>query len=101
MPDITVKSIVRAYLEVNGYDGLHRGDACGCENADLIPCDCFCHDIGDCQPGYKQPCDCGDHDWHIGAEKPTQPKPYDELQYAAVVAEGLARVREDGLDGWP
>ena len=29
------------------------------------------------------------------------PKPYDEVQYAAVVAEGLSQVREDGLEGWP
>ena len=49
---MTVKEIVKSYLEANGYDGLYdwAGD-CGCELADLMPC-CACEPR--CQPGYKR-----------------------------------------------
>ncbi len=67
---MTVKDIVIAYLVAHGYDGLYSSGECGCKTDDLMPC---LHDaIGDCRPGYFQPCpeDCGEHEWHIGKEKP-------------------------------
>jgi len=46
---MNVKTIVKQYLEKNGFDGLYRDD-CGCLFHELMPCDC---DISECQPGYK------------------------------------------------
>ena len=47
---MTVKEIVKKYLEDNGYDGLCTFD-CGCPIDDLIPCgDCF----ESCVPGHKK-----------------------------------------------
>jgi hypothetical protein len=52
---MNVKSIVLAYLQMAGFDGLLNdwGD-CGCENADLMPCDCD-SGLSRCQPAYKGP----------------------------------------------
>lgn len=66
-----VKDIVAEFLEAHGYDGLFDADNdCACSLDDLFPC-------GEgsliyCQPGYKIPCNCGDHDFHIGREKPQE-----------------------------
>lgn len=63
----TVIEIVRAHLESNGFDGLYSPSECACKVDDLAPCGGLKED---CEPGYLQACDCGDHDWHIGDEKP-------------------------------
>ncbi|RLC38217.1 hypothetical protein DRH27_02825 [Candidatus Falkowbacteria bacterium] len=69
---MTVKEIVKKYLQDNEYDGLCNTD-CGCTIDDLIPC---CENSDDCLAGYKSECDpetCpadGDCDFHISAEKP-------------------------------
>lgn len=64
-----VRSIVRAWLESHGYDGLYSWRAeCGCECSDLMPCDEY---TGDCAPGKKVACEpeeCpadGECDWHV------------------------------------
>lgn len=46
---MTVKEIVKKYLEDNGYDGLY-GSGCGCEISDLMPCNEY---VIECQAGYK------------------------------------------------
>ena len=67
---LDVIEIVAEYLDREGYDGLYSscGD-CACKTDDLAPCGEI---HGDCAAGYLQPCppDCGEHDWHIGADKP-------------------------------
>ena len=63
---MTVKEIVKEYLEKNGYDGL-CGENCGCGLDDFMPCGMFANDstvIG-CKPAYKHKCNsdctnCGD-----------------------------------------
>jgi len=71
---MNVKEIVRKWLQENGYTGLY-GDDCGCEIADLMPCDS--EDAINCKAGYKVKCtkDC-EHDfdykegnWHVQADK--------------------------------
>lgn len=63
---LTAEKMIEKYLKDNGYDGLFCED-CGCEVGDLCPCG----EIPlEAEAGYKQPCDCGDHDYHIGADKP-------------------------------
>lgn len=52
---MTVKEIVKEYLEENGYDGLCT-DNCGCHKDDLFSCGEGCG--VDCEPGHKQ--NCGD-----------------------------------------
>lgn len=48
---MTVDEILRRWLEEHGYDGLVAdGAECGCEIADLIPCDSPCDT---CQPAYR------------------------------------------------
>lgn len=38
--DITIKEIVRQWLEANGYDGLCESEVeCGCPLDDFMPCD--------------------------------------------------------------
>jgi hypothetical protein len=46
---MTVKDIVRKWLEENGYEGL-VGTHCGCELADLMPC--WTEGCPDCEPGF-------------------------------------------------
>ena len=67
---MTVKDIVREYLDAYSYDGLFDDD-CGCEVDDLMPCDA-CEPIEHCEPGHKKPCFCLDDgcNWHIVGEKP-------------------------------
>jgi len=70
---VTVKEIVAEYLKQNGFDGLcHSETECGCELADLAPCDCF---WPECKPGYKRPPRADleedtDAEWVIGPQKP-------------------------------
>ena len=45
---LTARSIVRAYLEATGFDGLWTED-CGCGTGDLMPCGEF---GANCQPAY-------------------------------------------------
>jgi len=59
--------IVQEYLEKNGFDGLYSPGECGCKKDNLVSCD---NDFSMCEPGYLQECDCGEHDWHIGPNKP-------------------------------
>lgn len=57
---MTVKEIIKKYLEDNGFDGLCTDD-CGCGIDDLFPC---CEDMcADCVPAYKCKCDhnCGEY----------------------------------------
>jgi len=75
---MTVKDIVKKYLEENGFDGLFTDD-CGCAKGNLAP---FCDTMMNCQPGYAIDCpgtdSCGDGygcDWlftHIGPQPPEQ-----------------------------
>lgn len=37
---ITVRGIVRTYLEKHCYDGLFSGTGCACVLDDLMPCSC-------------------------------------------------------------
>ena len=73
---MTVKEIVKKYLEDNGYSGLYEESGeCGCELLDLAPC-------GDmmerCHAGYKVKCteECSnwhefiEEGWHIQKERP-------------------------------
>jgi len=54
-----VRSVLTAWLAARGYDGLvcTEGDPCGCDLADLVPCDGPCDN---CRPGYKGPDPDGD-----------------------------------------
>lgn len=63
---MTVKEIVKKYLEDNGFDGLWSEYDCACKKDNLMPCGG--EDILNCEAGYLMPCpeDCGEHDWHIG-----------------------------------
>ena len=48
---MTVKEIVKAYLDANGFDGLFSDDGdCACQKDDLAPCG-GCDNIMDCEPG--------------------------------------------------
>lgn len=51
---MTVKEIVKKYLEENGFDGLCCDRCSGCALGDLMNCD-----LGkpDCKPGYGHDCD--------------------------------------------
>jgi hypothetical protein len=64
---MTVRDIIKKYLEDNGYDGLFYPGDCACLKDDLQPCD---GSMMDCEPGYKRPCTCGEgHDYDICAKK--------------------------------
>ena len=67
---LDVIEIVSEYLSREGFDGLYSScGECACKKDDLAPCG---EVHGDCAAGYLQPCndDCGEHDWHIGCDKP-------------------------------
>ncbi len=66
---MTISEIVKEYLIKNGYDGLYQKGECACIIADLFPCS---EPSENCTAGHKNPCDCGDHDYHIGSEKPKE-----------------------------
>jgi hypothetical protein len=62
-PNPDVRSIVKAYLEAEGYDGLYKpGDTCRCTPDDRQ----FCGDLG-CRAGYRQ---TGVYSHFIGPDKP-------------------------------
>ena len=64
---MTVREIIKQYLDTNGFDGLYSADGeCACLKDELCLCDENC--MG-CLPGYETPCNCGEHDWHISASK--------------------------------
>lgn len=52
---MTVKEIVKNYLENNGFHGL-CSDECGCELNDLFPCNGDCSVEG-CEPAFQVMCD--------------------------------------------
>ena len=59
---MTVKEIVKDYLEQNDYDGLCR-EGCGCGLDDIMPCKY--RNIPLCEPAYNHGCngdcaECGD-----------------------------------------
>jgi len=87
---LTVKEIVKKYLEENGFDGLYNPGECACKKDDLMPCECFT-ETDNCEPGYFQPTDRSDRvldgwDFHIGPKKIEQANPGDN-QPAAVSGE--------------
>jgi len=49
---MTVKEIVKDYLEKNGYDGLCDDIECGCSLDDFWPCE-GCNDPAQCRPAYR------------------------------------------------
>ena len=61
MDEITVKQIVKEYLEKHGYDGLCFGD-CGCRVEDLMPC---MTNTDMCVAGYAGPDPLGEVDFLI------------------------------------
>lgn len=82
----TVASILKEYLQRNGYDGL-CGAGCGCEMSELGLCDSDA--ILNCRPGYKhkcvptEDCDClsgGEVAWCMRPEKPLPPPPEEQGQ---------------------
>ena len=69
---MTVREIIKKYLEENGFDGLYNPGECACKKDDLMPCSC--DDMENCKPGYFQPCSGPDErldgwDFHIGPKK--------------------------------
>lgn len=64
---MNVNAIVKTWLKDNGYDGLldDHGE-CGCELADLFPCD---RAFDMCHPGYRGPDSSGEADWCMYASK--------------------------------
>lgn len=62
----TIRTIVREYLEANGFEGLFNDTECACHLGDLFPCDGPCDE---CEPGYKSACTCGEHDYHMHRTK--------------------------------
>lgn len=62
---MTVKEIIKDWLEKHGYDGLYT-DKCGCSRSFLFPC--LQEGVISCKPGY----------WHedkgkMQADKPESP----------------------------
>jgi len=57
---MTIKDIIKTYLDNNNYDGLAT-HCCGCSKDDLFPCE---EVFTDCKPGYIIKCDhhCGKED---------------------------------------
>ena len=46
---MTVKEIVKKYLDENGFDGLYT-IGCGCGKDNLFACGCTCKD---CKPAFR------------------------------------------------
>ena len=67
---VTVKEILKKYLNDNGFDGLYYPGECACKKDDLAPCDNL--NMG-CKPGYLQECKAGNEncefDWCIAEKK--------------------------------
>lgn len=51
---MTVKEIIKDYLDKNGFDGLKTID-CGCHKDDLFPC-CDYSIVHGCIPGHARKC---------------------------------------------
>jgi len=63
-----VKTIVKNYLEENGFDGLFQPGECACLNSELCPCEGY--GIETCEAGYLQPENPhSEFDWEIGPKK--------------------------------
>ncbi len=74
---MTVKEIVKEYLEQHGFGGLFKDTPyhCACELKDLMPCQGTDNPetIDDCEAGYKVRCDCDEWcKFHIVKEKPKE-----------------------------
>ncbi len=67
MSELTVRDILKQWLEANGYGGLYDDNECGCAVDNLIPCDGPCYP---CHPGYIGPSPDSEYDFLIyGTEK--------------------------------
>lgn len=55
---MTVKEIVKKYLEENNFDGLVNRGECSCKKSDLMPC---CDNIEICEAGKIKQCNGCDH----------------------------------------
>jgi hypothetical protein len=70
--NFTVKSMLRAVLVKQGYDGLFTVNnknydcVCGCDLNDLMYCDEY---SGDCKPGYKSQARNADENYYISGNK--------------------------------
>ncbi len=54
---MTLKGIVKSFLDSNGFDGLFDEDVkCACLKEELFTCG---EPSEFCEPGYKGPCTCG------------------------------------------
>lgn len=63
---MTVKEIVKKYLEENGFDGLYDPGECACKIDDLFSCGCPEY----CEPGYLVKADLSSgYDFMIGPKK--------------------------------
>jgi hypothetical protein len=54
MSNLSIKEIVKKYLDENGFDGLQYESECGCKKDDLFSCeepkeDCTAGKITDCK----------------------------------------------------
>jgi len=78
-----VGSIIRKWLEANGYDGLCQEECeCGCKLDDLAPCESS--DFINCIPGHITPGKDG-YDFFIKPGKATRPKAPKGLRRVDVV----------------
>lgn len=76
---MTVKEIIKQYLEREKFDGLCAERCeCACLVDDLAPCESMQET---CAPGYRVECDCGDHDFHITTLKPA---PHDYQPFTTI-----------------
>lgn len=85
MSDKTVKDVMLAYMDANGYDGLYDDTGeCGCVKSDLMPCGCA--NI-DCRFGVRVPGESSECGWAI-IPKPT-PAPVRECGTCGTAKNGL------------
>ena len=75
---MTLKEIVKEYLETHGFEGLGC-EYCCCEVSDLMACGGMEGDPHtDCEAGYKivydnEECPCGEGcEWHIGPKEESE-----------------------------
>ena len=67
---MTVKQIIKAYLEDHKFDGLtSRSTDCGCSKDDLFPCE---DNFEKCEPAYCAPTDDKYEDTIYTNEKPKE-----------------------------
>lgn len=88
---MTVKDILREWLQCHGYDGLFNPDGeCGCELSDLCPCGDSCDN---CEPGYKRKPHADedpDCEFYISAERP-------DARIRELLKKALPAVERDAL----